>query len=217
MTRAGLKLTKAVPFFRSPHQATGRILSVGRTVEEVLTEKSRGKPPAYLADFGKWWRRFEHRHPADKRKSDQRQPWPHPSATSPFRAEKGTLRVITLAPSLEYLVAKSLDELRLSAARNVTVLRQVLLVTPRARGTVHARLGSRRNWRPFDRWILRPPPGSMRNWCSAVPAARAPRNSCEVQDKRRRGRSDGSGTGSEIRVYDTLTKPLRIKVEVEKI
>jgi hypothetical protein len=82
----------------------------------------------------------------------------HPSATSPFRAEKGTLRVITLAPSLEYLVAKSLDELRLSAARNVTVLRQVLLVTPRARGTVHARLGSRRNWRPFDRWILRPRP-----------------------------------------------------------
>ena len=56
--------------------------------------------------------------------------------TSPFRAEKGTLRVIALAPSFEHLVAKSLDEIRLSAAGDVTILRQVLRVLARvAAGT----------------------------------------------------------------------------------
>jgi integrase len=43
------------------------VLSVAKAIEGALTEKSKSKRPAYLADLGKRWRRFERWLPADRR------------------------------------------------------------------------------------------------------------------------------------------------------
>ncbi len=66
---AGLSLTEAVRFATRHANPPAGVLSVTAAIESALEEKSRSKRPAYLADLGKRWRRFERWLPADKRKA----------------------------------------------------------------------------------------------------------------------------------------------------
>jgi integrase len=69
LEKAGMTLTEAIRFAIRHAKPPAGILTVAQAIEEALAEKSRSKRPAYLADLGKRWRRFERWLPPEKRKA----------------------------------------------------------------------------------------------------------------------------------------------------
>jgi hypothetical protein len=67
LEKAGMTLTEAIKFAIRHAKPPAGVLSVAKAIEGALTEKSKSKRPAYLADLGKRWRRFERWLPADRR------------------------------------------------------------------------------------------------------------------------------------------------------
>ena len=69
LEKAGMTLTEAIQFAIRHAKPPAGVLSVAKAIEGALAEKSKSKRPAYLADLGKRWRRFERWLPAEKRKA----------------------------------------------------------------------------------------------------------------------------------------------------
>lgn len=69
LEKAGMTLTEAIQFAIRHAKPVAGVLSVAQAIEEALAEKSRSKRPAYLADLGKRWRRFERWLPADRKRA----------------------------------------------------------------------------------------------------------------------------------------------------
>jgi integrase len=69
LKKAGMTLTEAIQFAIRHAKPPAGILTVAQAIEEALAEKRRSKRPAYLADLGKRWRRFERWLPPERRKA----------------------------------------------------------------------------------------------------------------------------------------------------
>ena len=69
LEKAGMTLTEAIQFAIRHAKPPAGVLSVAKAIEGALAEKSKSKRPAYLADLGKRWRRFERWLPTDKLKA----------------------------------------------------------------------------------------------------------------------------------------------------